>query len=192
MVNLKEVDSYIVDFIRINPGRMAHLIVPHVATKFGLKPKTVSERLKALHEDKQITIRDGRFYPAKEEFTPEKHDFTAMKEELISRDETTFTPVKNDFTPEKQEAFTPEKEEFTPEKYLLVYDLKYEPKDNERRTIYNRLNKVYHRILQEGRFIVRIQQSVWITEKKEDALMLASYLPDNKAKIKIFKILEEL
>jgi hypothetical protein len=191
MVNLKEVDTYIVEFIRINPGRMAHLIVPHVATKFGLKPKTVSERLKALHEDKQIIIRDGRFYPANHDFTAVKHDSTAVKEELISMDETAFTPVKNDFTPEKQEAFTPEKEEFTPEKYLLVYDLKYEPKDNERRTIYNRLNKVYHQILKEGRYAMRIQMSVWILENREDAYRLASCLPPDKTRIKIFKVVEE-
>jgi hypothetical protein len=57
--------------------------------------------------------------------------------------------------------------------------------------IYRRLNKVYHQILKEGRYVLRIQFSVWETESREDAYRLASCLPSDKTRIKIYRIVEE-
>jgi CRISPR/Cas system-associated endoribonuclease Cas2 len=76
-------------------------------------------------------------------------------------------------------------------KFLLVYDMKSKIDDGERRAIYRRLNKAFHDILKQGRYALRVQMSVWETETKEDAYRLASCLPSDKTRVKIYRILGE-
>jgi hypothetical protein len=191
MVNLKEVDSYIVEFVRINPGRMAHGIIPHIAARFGLKTKTVSERLKTLHQDGKVMIKDGRFYPANPDFTPVTLDVTTVTEELINKDESTVTHVTEKDTSVTTQDVTPMTPLEPSTKFLLVYDMKADIEDSERRAIYRRLKRAYHQILKEGRYALRIQMSVWEIESREDAYRLASCLPSDKTRIKIYRIVGE-
>ena len=74
--------------------------------------------------------------------------------------------------------------------YLLVYDLDSKILGSERRQIYRRLRRAYKRLLEDGVYVERVQMSVWKLEGRENAYKLASALPKDKAKIRIYKVLE--
>jgi hypothetical protein len=62
----KEVLEFLLELINAYPGRTADFYIPIVAGMFGLRDRAVSEYLRLLHLSGDVTVRDGRFYPASE------------------------------------------------------------------------------------------------------------------------------
>jgi hypothetical protein len=205
--------TYLLDLIKSYPGRMADFYIYQVSKEFHLKPKTVSEYLRILHQSNEIVEKHARFYPrdfkfedeekkeqilpdwlrakASQDVTPETQDVTPETQKLIRKDESTVTSVTKKYTSVTTQDVTPMTPLEPSTKFLLVYDMKADIEDSERRAIYRRLNRAYHQILKEGRHALRIQMSVWEIESREDAYRLASCLPSDKTRIKIYRIVGE-
>jgi DNA-binding transcriptional ArsR family regulator len=174
--------NFLINLIQSNPGRMADFYIGEVIKAYGVKRETASEWLKSLADAGLIEAHGTRIYPRGYQTEEEKKledSLLAYLRRKVGEDVKPLTaPVK------------PLTEQKTPERYLLIYDMKADIPASEVMRIYRRLNKVYHQILEEGRYALRIQFSVWETETKEDAYRLASCLPSDKTRIKIYKIIE--
>jgi len=75
--------------------------------------------------------------------------------------------------------------------YLLVYDTCSGLNVKERVAIYRKLSKECNRLLEEGVHVKHVQKSVLEVQGRENAYKLASILPKDKTKIKIYRVLEE-
>jgi CRISPR-associated endonuclease Cas2 len=76
--------------------------------------------------------------------------------------------------------------------YLVVYDIKESIGDSARRAVYRRLLKAQEEIIRSGAMCERIQMSVWRVQGRRNALLLASVIPEEHARIRVFKVTENI
>jgi hypothetical protein len=184
------------------PGHMIDWYAPSLAVKLGVTEKKISEYFQMLVKAGEIVERSGKFYPASY-----KTSYKLGEEEDKKREEALLKYLEQAQSPQLPEIVTNVTEEKTVtwqelvkheakpdmENYILVYDLeRAKLSDSEWRRLYREIEKAYHQILREGRWAERIQRSVWKFENREDALRIASILPESMAKIRIFRVLEEV
>jgi len=177
VVRREEVIQCLRHLIRAYPGRKADYYITAVSARMGVSGKKVSEYLKLLHQAGEIVVSHDRFYPP--DVKPEeleRHEQMLLDQlDKISKGVTHVT-----------------REEDEDGWYLVVYDIKSNIDQVERRMIYRRLGGAYNYITMHGGEAHRIQLSVWLVRGKEHAKLLASRIPEKVARVKIFKVIEEL
>jgi CRISPR/Cas system-associated endoribonuclease Cas2 len=184
--------TYLLDLIKAYPGRMADFYIYQVSKEFHLKPKTVSEYLRILHQSGEIIERQARFYPKDFKFGDEEKKEQILLDWLRSKASQDVTPETTKDTPVTAQQVTTVTEEKDRGLYLVVYDIKADIHPSKRRQIYRYLNKAYETILSEGAYAERIQMSVWLVEGRFNANRLAINIPEEISKVRIFKVVEEL
>jgi len=175
MTKREEAIQYLKDLITAYPGRKADFYIPIVAAKIGVTTRKVSEYLKLLHEAGEIVVVNDRFYPPGAPIRPPEE----YEQMLLSYLEESSRPVTHVTAGEAGDDW-----------YLVVYDIKSNITQGERRAIYRRLKAACQQILQQGGEYQRIQLSVWRVKGRQNAQLLASAIPEKISRIKIFRITE--
>ena len=166
--------------IQSAPGFKADFYISRAAAELGLRRETVSDYLRTLVEAGKVVLRGDRFYPRASAVQSLDEDEQKHEERLLNWLRQIYKADKSVATKENKEDW-----------YLVVYDIKNNITSAEERRIYRNLQKVSQKIVAEGGELQRIQMSVWKVRGKQNANTLASAIPQNHAKIHIFKICEE-
>ena len=176
MGSRKENLKWMQHLIQSNPGFKADFYISKAMSELGLKRQTIVDYLKTLAESGKIKLQNDRFYPYGQKIKRLDED----EERLLNWLQTISKDVKPETAKENQEDW-----------YLVIYDIKDDINPTEKRRIYRNLLKACQRITKEGGIFEHIQMSVWKVKGKEHANILASAIPENHARIHIFKITEE-
>jgi DNA-binding transcriptional ArsR family regulator len=179
----KEAIQFLLNLIQSYPGRAADFYISEIIKAYGVRRQTASEYLRDLGEAGMIEVHGIRIYPKGQSLTEEEKTERLLLEYLESKAKMDDTGVSKDDT----RISKPD----TGVSYLLVYDMDSHIKGYDRLQIYRKLRKAEHDLLKQGILVERIQMSVWEVETKEAALKLVSCLPENKTKVRIYRVLEE-
>jgi hypothetical protein len=190
MVRDEEIDEAILRIVRTH-SRMHANMIPEIAKRLGVSDERVKRRLRSLEKDGKIKLEHVWFYPVDEEDgRTENSPETATLDQLIG-ERYVERYVSGSIPVQEVRSRTDGENGTSGVGFLLIYDMTPKVPLSIRRTIYNRLNSAMDAIRREGRRVERIQLSVIMTEKREDAEKLASCLPQDGANVRIFRVLEE-
>jgi CRISPR/Cas system-associated endoribonuclease Cas2 len=173
----EEAIQYLEELIKAEPGHRADFYLSRAAAETGITKKKLSEYLKILHESGRIQLHNDRFYPAG--MPPEK--IRTLEDKLLAWLDSKIGAV----TPETP----PPNDEET--HYLVVYDIRENIGAGKRRAIYRKLQKAASEIIKAGGEVERLQMSVWRVKGRQNALLLASAVPEECSRLRIFKITSE-
>lgn len=166
--------------IQSAPGFKADFYISKAAAELGLRRETISDYLRTLVESGKVVLRNDRFYPR------------ASVVQGLDEEEQKHEQRLLDWLRGVYKADTPVKQEQNQQDwYLVVYSIKNSITSTERRRIYRNLQEACQKIAKTGGELQRIQKSIWKVRGKKNADTLASAIPQNHARIHIFKVLEE-
>jgi CRISPR/Cas system-associated endoribonuclease Cas2 len=177
-VRREEAIQYLEELIKAEPGHRADFYLSRAAAETGMRKKTLSEYLKILHESGRIQLHNDRFYPAGMPF----EQVMSLEQKLLSWLDSKIGAVSPVTPPQDdQNAY-----------YLVVYDIKENIGAGKRRAIYRKLLKIQEEILKNGGEVERLQMSVWRVKGRQNALLLASAVPEECSRLRIIKIASEI
>jgi len=176
-VKREEAIAYLEELIKAEPGHRADFYLARAAAETGITKKKLSEYLKILHESGRIQLHNDRFYPAGMPL----EQVMSLEQKLLSWLDSKIGAVTPETPPQDdQNAY-----------FLVVYDIRENIGAGKRRAIYRKLLKIQEEILKNGGEVERLQMSVWRVKGRQNALLLASAIPEQHAKIRVIKIAGE-
>jgi len=193
-VRREEAIAYLEDLIKTYPGHKADFYLSQAAVVTGITKKKLSEYLKILHESGRILLFRDRFFPAGIRSEDIRAHERRLLEWLDSKIQAATLMTTSSPPPPSSGNITATIQELKKEEeewYLVIYDIQKNIGPSKRVAIYRKLIKAQKEILKNGGEVERLQLSVWKVKGRQNALTLASVIPEEHAKIKIYKIAGE-
>jgi len=180
MSSRKENLRWLQYLVQSAPGFKADFYISRAAAELGLRRETISDYLRTLVEAGKVVLRNDRFYPHGSPFQRLDEDEEKHEQRLLDW-------LREIYKADRPVTTKQNKQDW----YLVIYDIKNSINPVERVRMYRNLQEACKKIAAVGGEPQRIQMSVWKVRGKENANTLASAIPQNYAKIHIFKVVEE-